>query len=151
MVVLIIQNVTNSTNKCFVDTNILIYAHDLNARVKNEQAARLLGELWQEKNGFLSVQVLQEFASVLFSKFKKNAKQINDLLIPYTAAWPVISLKAPSIIKAITLKDRIKCSFWDSLILQAAMEAECNVLYSEDFSHKQKIGALQIINPFREN
>lgn len=133
----------------FVDTNILVYAHDLDAGTKHQKASQLIASLWQNKSGVLSSQVLQEFASVLLSKFKRTSKEVIELISPYLLAWPIILVNGTSLIEAIELMAKIKCSFWDALIFQAATEAQVDIIYSEDFSHNQKIGSLKIVNPFK--
>lgn len=136
-------------DRAFVDTNILLYAHDTAAGRKHEMALKLIASLWQEDRGSLSLQVLQEFSSVLLNKFKIPLKTVKDWIKPYEQ-WMISGFGFPSLMAALELKERYGFSFWDSLIFQAAFEAEAKTLYSEDFSHGQKIRTLQVINPFKE-
>ena len=135
--------------KIFIDTNILIYAHDLDAGGKNEISADLMLNLWENRMGIISTQVLQELFVNITQKIPKplnvkSAKEIiNDLL-----KWEVVINDGESIVKAIEIQLRYKYSFWDSLILEAAISSETTVLLSEDFSDGQIVEGVKIKNPF---
>ncbi len=135
--------------KIFVDTNILVYAHDLHAGKKQAQAKKRITDLWENRLGVLSLQVLQEFYVTLTQKIKSpiTIKEAKDLVEQYSY-WEVVSLQTKDLLEAIHQQQKYRFSFWDSLIIQAALMGECSSLLSEDFQHNQKVGPLTIINPF---
>lgn len=136
-------------DRIFVDTNILIYAHDISAGDKHKKAQKIIGDLWDAGRGVLSVQVLQEFYVCVTGKIPQpmdvgKAKDIVEDLL----AWDVVVNNGKSILNAIDIHHRYKYSFWDALIVQAAVEGNAGVLFSEDLSDGQVIGGVKIINPF---
>ena len=133
----------------FVDTNILVYAHDSDSGSKHIVAKNLLEELWENKNGRISLQVLQEFYVTLSQKLPKPLprKTVRELISAYQA-WGVYSPKSEDILTASKLQDKYSLSFWDSLVLVAAQNSGAKKLYSEDMQHGQKIGDVTIQNPF---
>jgi predicted nucleic acid-binding protein len=135
-------------DKCFVDTNILVYAHDRSTGVKHLRAQKLLEELWDSGKGVLSTQVLQELCINLRRK-AGNPLPLDEvrLLIREYSTWEVVTNTPESVLKALDLEMRYKTSFWDALILQAAEDAGASILYSEDFAVGQHYGAIQVVNP----
>jgi predicted nucleic acid-binding protein len=135
--------------RTFVDTNILVYGHDLSAGQKYEKAARILLDLWETGLGILSTQVLQEFLVTVTTRIPRPLdldqaeKVINDLLL-----WNVVVNDSRAILSAIDLQRRYRYTFWDSLILQAAVAGGAGVLLSEDLQGGQVIDSLKIVNPF---
>lgn len=136
-------------DKIFVDTNILVYAHDADAGEKKAVAARRVADIWNSKNGVLSLQILQEFYVSITQKTKKplQGKGAHELVEQY-GWWQIVEMGVADLLEAINLQKRHKLSFWDSLVVRAALKAECAVLLSEDFNHGQKIGSLVLQNPF---
>lgn len=136
-------------NRKFVDTNVLVYAHDLTAGDKHDLARALLEELWDTRQGCLSVQVLQEFFVTTTRKIPKPldpsaaAQIIGDL-----ARWRVHSPAAPDVLAAIGIQQQAGTSFWDAMILRSAQELGCPVLYSEDLNSGQSYAGIQVTNPF---
>lgn len=139
------------TDKAFVDTNVLIYAHDSSAGVKHDRARILVDTLWQQDAGVLSAQVLQEFCNNNRKKMKRPLPpaELRSVMQDYSR-WRVVPNTEKSVLRALDSQDRYRVSFWDALILQAAEEAAVTILYSEDFSHGQYYGSVQVLNPFRE-
>ena len=139
------------SDKYFVDTNVLMYAHDTSAGAKHERAKALLEELWQDRSGVVSTQVLQELVVNLRWKTAKplDAKATRDVVADYLT-WQVVVNGGESILEALDLEVRYKISFWDALILHAAQSAGTQVLYSEDLSDGQLYGPVRVINPFRD-
>ncbi len=135
--------------KCFVDTNILIYAHDATTGAKHVRARELIEHLWDAREGVLSTQVLQEFCITLRRKLATPIP-INDVqqLIRDYSTWEIVLNTADSVLRALELETRYRVSFWDALILQAAESAEVDVLYSEDLTSGQRFGAIRVVNPF---
>ena len=137
------------TGKVFVDTNVLIYAHDLDAGRKRAVAAEIVQELWETSSGVLSIQVLQEFYVNVTRKIPQPlpAAQAREIIEHYTA-WPVVTPTAESVLRASRLEERHRISFWDALIVQAARESGAVRILTEDFNHGQKIDGILIENPF---
>jgi predicted nucleic acid-binding protein len=136
-------------DKIFVDTNILIYAYDVSAGAKHATAVQILTELWDSGRGVLSTQVLQEFFVSITRKIPKPIKDhlatniVSDLL-----RWELIVNDGDSILEASRLVSRYRFSFWDCLIIQAALKSGCDILLSEDLSDGQVIESTRIHNPF---
>lgn len=137
------------TDKYFVDTNILVYAHDRTAGVKHERARHLVERLWTTGQGVLSTQVLQELCINLRRKVAPPlpVEEVRRLLQDYLS-WEVVVNTPESVIEALEIEARYKTSFWDALIVQAAESAGAAVLYSEDFARGQKYGSVEVVNPF---
>jgi predicted nucleic acid-binding protein len=136
----------------FVDTNILMYAHDASAGAKHERAKALVEELWRDRNGVVSTQVLQELAVNLRRKAGRplDSKATRDIVADYLT-WRVVVNSGESILDALDLEARYHISFWDALVLQAANGSGAEVLYSEDLSDGQTYGSVRVVNPVRAN
>lgn len=136
------------SDKCFVDTNVLVYAHDRTTGVKHERAQALIEQLWNSGNGVLSTQVLQELCINLRRK-AQNPLPLDEvrLLIREYSTWEVVTNTAESVLRALDIEIRYKTSFWDALILQAAEEVGASILYSEDLAAGQRYGTIQVVNP----
>ena len=137
------------SDKCFVDTNILVYAHDRSTGIKHERAQGLIERLWRDGTGVLSTQVLQELCVNLRRKVKRPLpmEELRQIIRDYSR-WELVSHTAESIIEALALEVRYRISFWDALILQAAESCGASILYSEDLSSGQRFGTLLVVNPF---
>jgi predicted nucleic acid-binding protein len=137
-------------DKIFIDTNILIYAYDVSAGFKNATAVRILSELWDSGRGVLSTQVLQEF---FVSVTRKIPKPIDDQyaanIVRDFLRWEMVVNDGDSILEAANLAARYRFSFWDCLIVQAALKGGCDILLSEDLSDDQVIESMRIRNPFK--
>ncbi|TAK53781.1 MAG: PIN domain-containing protein [Gammaproteobacteria bacterium] len=136
------------TGKYFVDTNILMYAHDRTAGEKHERARDLVEELWRTRRGVVSTQVLQDLAVNLRRKAGRplDVRTTREIVADYMT-WQVIVNGADSILEALELEQRYQISFWDALIVGAAEAAGAEVLYSEDLSNHQRYGSVEVINP----
>ena len=138
------------SDRYFVDTNILMYAHDKAAGTKHERAKALVEELWRNRTGVVSTQVLQELAVNLRKKAGRplDAKATREIVTDYLT-WQVVVNGGESILEALDLEARFQISFWDALVVQAAHTSGADVLYSEDLSDGQTYGAVRVINPLR--
>ena len=134
----------------FVDTNVLVYAHDSMAGTKQESAARLLAHLSAEQNGALSVQVLAEFYSAATRKLQIKPETAAEAIGDF-ATWRIHSLSLSDLVKAAHLHRRHQISWWDALLIISAQQLGCSILWTEDFSDGQRFGSLTIRNPFRES
>jgi predicted nucleic acid-binding protein len=135
-------------DKYFVDTNILMYAHDRSTGLKHERARKLIEQLWRSGQGIVSTQVLQELCINLRRKIARplSVEEIRRLLQDYLS-WEIVVNTADSVIAALDIELRYHTSFWDALILHAAESAGAAVLYSEDLANGQNYGSVQVVNP----
>jgi predicted nucleic acid-binding protein len=135
--------------KYFVDTNILIYAHDVSQGSKHQSARELVDKLWDSGEGVLSTQVLQELCVNLQQKVANRVpiQEVRRVLEDYLH-WEIVVNTPDSALQALDLQARYRISFWDALILHAAETAGATVLYSEDLSSGQSYGAVRVVNPF---
>ena len=140
----------SSHPKSFVDTNILIYAHDRNAGLKHELARQLLERLWSTGQGVVSTQVLQELCVNLRRRVAQPlpAVEIRKLVEDYLS-WEVVVNTPESILAALEIEEHYQLSYWDALILHAAESCGATVLYSEDLKAGQHYGAVEVVNPLR--
>lgn len=136
----------------FVDTNILLYAHDRAAGLKREIAVEHLERLWGTRGGALSTQVLQEFYVNATRKLPKplSAPRARAVIDRY-ATWRVHRIEPADIIAASESEKRHRQSFWDALIVVAAARLGAGTLLSEDLQHGRRIAGLRIVDPFRSN
>src|SRR5262245_46756774 len=137
------------SDRYFVDTNILMYAHDTSAGEKHERAKGLVEELWRDRNGVVSTQVLQELAVNLRRKARRplDSKATREIISDYLT-WQIVVNGTESVLDALDIEWRYQISFWDALVIQAAQAAGADVLYSEDLSHGQVFGSARVVNPF---
>ena len=138
-----------SVNRRFVDTNILLYAHDDSAGGKRDQARALVEQLWESRDGSLSVQVLQEFFVNVTRKIAKpldaaTAKEI----VADMSHWHLHVPAADDVLAAIGIHQRTGISFWDAMIVRSAKELGCGTLHSEDLNPGQAYDGVQVRNPF---
>ena len=133
----------------FVDANVLVYAFDSSATSKQHAARRLLERLWESRTGCLSVQVLQEFFVTVTRKVasplpvEEATSRVREF-----ASWRVFSPTADDVLAAIGLHARSSIAFWDAMIVLAAAESACDVLWTEDLSDGQVLQGVRIRNPF---
>lgn len=130
-------------DRIFADTNILVYAL-LDDSYKQQTALDLL-----QSGCVISTQVLNEFANVARKKAKLDWQEVLELSNAIQTLAEIIPLDLAIHNRALTIAESYGYSFYDSLIIAAASEANCNVLISEDMQHSQKIGDLTISNPFK--
>ena len=133
----------------FVDTNVLIYAHDAGSGAKRGAARLMVERLWEERSGVLSTQVLQEFCVNVHRKAKSpmSAAEVRQVIEDYLC-WTVIANDGGTILRALDLTERLPISFWDAMIVDAANQAGATILYSEDLNHGQTYGSVKVTNPF---
>jgi predicted nucleic acid-binding protein len=133
----------------FVDTNVLVYAHDLSETQRRPVAQVALDELWRTRTGILSTQVLSEFYVVATRKFDPPMpRAAARRIVGAYAAWPVVQVDGPLILAASTLEDRHTLSFWDALIIEAAARGGAVRLLSEDLQTSRRIRGVTVENPF---
>jgi len=136
------------SDKTFVDTNVLIYAHDIDAKAKHEAAKKVLHDLWDERSGVLSTQVLQEFYVDVTRKIPHPiSKQTARLVVNAYAVWCIDTTSA-EIFSAFRVEDESRIGFWDALIVAAAVKSGATRILSEDLNVEQVISGVRIENPF---
>jgi predicted nucleic acid-binding protein len=127
----------------FVDSNILVYAEDLDAGSKHEIARDLVADLWRSGEGVLSIQVLQEFFVNVTRKIPRPLKPAATLaIVEQYLTWRVVENTGDLLLAGIRLSSTLKISFWDALIVQAARMERCDRLWTEDLNHGQRVGDL---------
>jgi len=137
------------TEKYFVDTNVLIYAHDGVYPAHMEQAQHWMTRLWADQRAVISTQVLKEFYQVLTRKLvpaisRELARdELRDLM-----TWPVIETGARLFEAAWRIEDQGHCSWWDALIIAAAQHGGCTAILSEDLGSHLMPAGITLINPF---
>ncbi len=136
--------------KVFLDTNIIIYAYDVSAGDKHEIARKIMVDLWDSGLGVISTQVLQEFFVNVTQKIPKLLdKRLTKDILSDLLKWDVVVNDGESILEAVEILFKYGYSFWDSLIIEAAMRSGSELLLSEDLTHGQIINGLTINNPFK--
>lgn len=137
------------TERVFVDSNVLVYAHDSGAGERHAMARDLVLQLWRDRAGVISTQVLQEtYVNLRYKAARPIAADEAGELVSEYLAWDVIVNDGASVVEAIRLEARYQISFWDALIVAAANAGGVATLLSEDLSHGQLYGAVTVRNPF---
>lgn len=137
-------------DRFFLDTNIFVYSFDSRAPQKAKRARQLIRRALETRKGIISYQVVQEFFNVALRRFAQpmtTADAEQYLATVFRALWVVHSSQA-LYGDALRLSGRYALSWFDSLIVAAALQGECAVLYSEDLQHRQRFGDLRVENPF---
>ncbi len=134
--------------RSFFDTNVLVYADDKASPAKQRRAVELVAEHRRVRTGVVSLQVLQEYFVTVTRKLHVDAR-VARRKVELLAEFDVASPGVPDILAAIDLHRLHGLSFWDGLIVRAAQQAGCSVLFSEDMQDAREIEGVQIVNPFR--
>ena len=135
------------SQRLFFDTNILVYADDLDAGVKHENALDILEAAILSRRAVLSTQVLQEYFVVATRKLGVEIS-IAQRKLSLLARLDVVQVDVSIILSAVELHRNRSLSFWDALIVESAAAAGCVRLLTEDLSHGERIGGLVVENPF---
>lgn len=138
------------SGRFFLDTNIFVYAFDTSAPLKAAKSEELIGAALTSQMGFVSYQVVQEFFNVALRRFNppiamaEAERFLNEIFIPLVAVHSSSAL----VVEALHLRAEYRLSWYDSLIVCAAMQARCETLFTEDLQNGQRFGDLMIVNPF---
>lgn len=132
--------------RAFFDTNILLYADDAAAGAKRERALAVLDEHVRAGTAVLSTQVLQEFYVVATKKLGVPPEVARDKVALF-GRLDLVEIDLELILRAIDVLRLQQLSFWDALIVQAALVAGCSTLFSEDLQHGSAIHELRVVNP----
>ena len=139
--------------KYFIDTNILIYSFDPDNPSKKKIAFDLISTALEKGTGVISYQIIQEFLNAATRKFavpltfKDAQRYLNVVLEPLCEVFSSTELFH----QALEISDQWRFPFYDALVVAAALQADCSVLYSEDMQDNQTIKGLTIRNPFQES
>jgi predicted nucleic acid-binding protein len=138
------------TARFFLDTNIFAYTFDDTAPAKAKRASQLIRQAVDTGNGVVSYQVVQEFFNLAFRRFQHpmSVAEAEQYLI--TVFRPLLAVhSSPALyVEAMRIAGRYRQSWYDSIVVAAALQSECSLLYSEDFRHGQDIEGLLVENPF---
>lgn len=132
----------------FVDTNILVYAHDGGAGTKHDRSVELLQRLTEDGSGALSIQVLGEFYFTSTKKLGMTSQEAEAVLVDL-GGWIIHRPAHADLLQAAHLQRRYVVSWWDAMILNSAAELGCRLLWTEDLSDGQRYGSVTARNPFR--
>jgi predicted nucleic acid-binding protein len=133
----------------FFDTNVLVYLFSVEDPTKQEIAERVYLSACADGSATLSTQVIQEFYSVTTRKVTRPlAAGTARLAAQELSAQNLVRLEAPMLLRAMDRSATDSVSFWDALIVEAALAGGCRTLYSEDFQHGRAFGSLRVVNPF---
>ena len=136
------------SDKTFIDTNVLIYAHDIDADAKHKIAKGVLQELWTERTGVLSAQVLQEFYVNVTRKIPSPlSKDLARLVVSSYAIW-CLETTPTEILATFRIEDESRIGFWDALIVSSAAKSGATRILSEDLNAGQRIAGILVVNPF---
>jgi predicted nucleic acid-binding protein len=132
---------------CFFDTNVLVYVFDRAEPMKQALAQDLVTEHMTRRDMVLSTQVLQELYVTLTRKKQLGAADALEVVSTF-AQERVVAASADMVLRGLALAQQRQLSAWDALVLQAALDAGCDTLFSEDFQAGARYGSLQVVNPF---
>jgi predicted nucleic acid-binding protein len=137
-------------DRFFLDTNIFVYCFDEAAPAKAQRARELVREAILTRKGIVSFQVVQEFLNVALRRFSRpmNIAEAEQYLATIFRPLLAIHSSASLYMAALQLTEKFHFSWYDSLIVAAATEGQCKILYSEDLQHGQQLGQIQVQNPF---
>lgn len=134
----------------FLDSNVLIYAHDATEPEKQAVAQQLITGAMRRGDGVISVQVLGEFFhTVVVRKKLLTAAEARQIISGLEAGLMVCPILPPLVREAIAVHERYQLRYWDSLIVATAREASCREIQSEDLNEGQDYGGVVVVNPFR--
>ena len=138
-------------DKVFVDSNVLIYAHDLDAGDKHLRAVEIVRGLWENRNGIVSTQVLQEFYVNVTRKIPDTLprSKAREIARNYSL-WQTETIQPADVFRASEIEEINQLSFWDALIVVAATKGGASTLLSEDLSAGQVIAGVAVDNPFAD-
>jgi predicted nucleic acid-binding protein len=138
------------SGRFFLDTNIFVYTFDAKAPAKAKKAAQMIRRAADTGEGIVSNQVVQEFFNVALRRFAQpmSVAEAEQYLI--TVFRPLLAVhSSPAIyVEALRIAAKHNFAWYDSLIVAAALEGQCETLYSEDFQHGRDIEGLRVENPF---
>jgi len=134
--------------KVFIDTNVLVYAHDIDAGLKQQKAIEILLDLRKQRSIAVSMQVLQEFYSTMTRKRTFRLPKGEARAIVEDFSYWCVETTPAEIKRAFQIEDEARINFWDAMIFAAAIKSGATRILSEDLNPRQTISGIQIENPF---
>ena len=131
----------------FFDTSVLVYCTDTTAPKKQARARELVARMTAAGEAVVSTQVLIELFHTVVRKQKMPPVTAQALTLAYSA-WPLINSDAALVHAAIRKSIAHRLSIWDAMVIEAALRADAQTLYTEDLSHGQRFDKLAVVNPF---
>jgi len=137
--------------RTFLDTNVFVYTFDSASPAKARRATEIIRLAITSGKGMVSYQIIQEFLNVALRKFARPMTIEEAQLYLMTVFVPLLSVHSSASLyaDALRISGRYLLSWYDSLVVAAAVQGKCGVLYSEDLQDGMKIGNLRVENPFR--
>ena len=135
------------TDRFFIDTNVIVYANDVSSPEKMGRAREILAEALSSRRACLSTQVLQEFFVAVTRKLGVEPRNARAQVARLSSLETVL-IDTDLVLGAVDLHMLHRISFWDALIINAAVAARCAVLYTEDLNPGQILAGIKIVNPF---
>jgi predicted nucleic acid-binding protein len=134
----------------FLDTNIFVYSFDQSAPEKSRKATQLIRNALTTQKGVIGYQVVQEFFNVALRRFSKPMQAADAEQYLSTVFRPLLNVHSSQAlyVEALHLHAEGGLSWYEALIVSAAVQARCDVLYTEDMQHGRRFGSLQVVNPF---
>ena len=144
----LVRSFMSDKTKVFFDSNILIYFADGADPQKQQIAENLIKNAVINDNGVISTQSLQEFFAATTRKLMCSKEKAKEYVENFSDSFTVEQVSVPLILKAINISIKNQFSFWDSLILSAAIQSGCIICYSEDLTNGQIVEGVKVVNPF---
>jgi predicted nucleic acid-binding protein len=142
---------SGTSDKAFVDSNVLIYAHDVDAGRTRDIAKALLRDLWLARTGVLSTQVLHEFYVNVTRKIERPLSKAEARAVVATYIPWCLGPETGDVNEAFRIEDEAGISFWDALIVATAARSGATRVLSEDLNPGQIISGLTVVNPFADS
>src|ERR1700683_3697527 len=138
------------SDRFFLDTIFVVYSADASSPKKSARATKLIRKAIETRGGIVSYQVVQEFFNVALRRFSKPMSALDAEQYLSTTFRPLLSVHSSEALygEALRIAGRFRLPWYDSLLVASAIEGKCDVLYSEDFQNRQRIGTIEISNPF---
>ena len=138
------------SDRFFLDTNIFVYSFDRSAPAKAGKAENLIAKAIETQKGVVSYQVVQEFFNVALKRFSHPMRVADAEQYLGTVFRPLLSVHSSASLygEALRLQAKTGLSWFDSLIVSAALQANCDLVFTEDLRHGQRFGGLRVENPF---
>jgi predicted nucleic acid-binding protein len=138
------------SDRIFLDTNVFVYALSKSVPSKQVIASGLIKQAIESGKGTISFQVVQEFFNVAFRRFTPPMALAEAEQLLAVTFRPLLAVQSSFglYVRALQLTRNHSISWYDSLLIAAALESDCGVFYTEDLQHGQKFSDLRVVNPF---
>jgi len=136
------------SDRVFIDSNIFLYAFNDDDIAKQQRATDII--MTTLNDNYMSIQVINEVSSNMLRKLAATNDEVQEFVRDSYSRFNVETITQKVFLNACELREQYNLSYYDSLIVSSALEAECTILYSEDMQHNLQIKQLTIINPFKQ-